>query len=81
MVVARDGGFAVILSEPGKKITPTDKANAFLVSAAPDLLATIHELLSYIEQLELVAYEAAAATDVNPVVQRAVAVIAKAEGR
>jgi len=46
MVVAERGGFAVILSEPGKKITRADKANACLIATAPDLLQALHDELS-----------------------------------
>ena len=38
MVLAESGGFAVLISEAGRKVTTTDKANARLIAAAPDLL-------------------------------------------
>jgi len=46
MVLAENGGFAVLISEAGRKVTTTDKANARLIAAAPDLLEALREMLA-----------------------------------
>jgi hypothetical protein len=74
MVVAEKGGFAVLISECVKKITPTDKANASLIAAAPDLLALVKEIRKWMDGEVMGAWDAKFIDEID-------AAIARAEGR
>jgi hypothetical protein len=77
MVIARDGGLAVIVSDVGRPPKALDKANARLIAAAPELLEALREVLPLAE-----AYLAKTPTHPdNAKLEDARDALQKAEGR
>lgn len=91
MVVAEQGGMAALLCDPLSPATAIDRANARLISAAPDLLEALREMsnvaaaairvLAALGQPALVMWENEVDTAIRDhFYVRAEAAIAKAEG-
>jgi hypothetical protein len=78
MVLARDGGMAIIVNEVGRPATKTDRANACLIAQAPPLL---RELRIAVQFCGCTVAERESGHRIDCWAPSALDVIEKAEGR